>query len=170
MAARWPPSRCNCPLCSDGFVVRCDNGESARVTFSFVCFDHEEMSRGTTTAGHSGDLVRDVMLGAVENRFGDALHTSVEIECLCANGSGYAVDDRRMFAVKIRPTQLITLVYSLKSNRVSACLVKMMSRDCVEFMLELDTATALRQLRHRVRTLQRETSPWRSEIFLDSRV
>jgi len=38
------------------------------------------MSWMATTAGHSGDIVRNVMLAAVENRFGNALHTPSEIE------------------------------------------------------------------------------------------
>jgi putative transposase len=33
------------------------------------------MSWAATTAGHSGDIVRDVMLAAVENRFASELHT-----------------------------------------------------------------------------------------------
>ena len=44
------------------------------------------MSWAATTASHSGDIVRDVMLAAVENRFGDELHKPSEIEWLSDNG------------------------------------------------------------------------------------
>jgi putative transposase len=54
--------------CSDGFEFRCDNGELLRVTFALDCCDREAMSWAATTGGHSGDVVRDVMLAAVENR------------------------------------------------------------------------------------------------------
>ncbi len=87
--------------CSDGFEFRCDNGEPLRVTFALDCCDREAMSWAATTAGHSGDIVRDVMLAAVENRFGSALHTPSEIEWLSDNGSGYTADETRRFAMDI---------------------------------------------------------------------
>ncbi|SEJ91883.1 Extended Signal Peptide of Type V secretion system [Paraburkholderia tropica] len=70
-------ARSNQRWCSDGFEFRCDNGEPLRVTFALDCCDREAMSWAATTAGHSGDIVRDVMLAAVENRFGDALHSNM---------------------------------------------------------------------------------------------
>jgi hypothetical protein len=39
----------------------------------------EASSWAATTGGHSGDVVRDVMLAAVENRFGNALKAPAEI-------------------------------------------------------------------------------------------
>lgn len=68
-------ARSNQRWCSDGFEFRCDNGEPLRVTFALDCCDREAISWAATTAGHSGDIVRDVMLAAVENRFGNELHT-----------------------------------------------------------------------------------------------
>jgi putative transposase len=58
-------ARSNQRWCSDGFEFRCDNGEPLRVTFALDCCDREAMSWAATTAGHSGDIVRDVMLAAV---------------------------------------------------------------------------------------------------------
>jgi len=56
--------------CSDGFEFRCDDGTPLRVTFALDCCDREAISWAATTGGHSGDVVRDVMLAAVEQRFG----------------------------------------------------------------------------------------------------
>lgn len=86
--------RSNQRWCSEGFEFRCDNGERLRVTFALDCCDREAMSWAATRAAHSGEIVRDVMLAAVENRFGNALHTPPEVEWLSANGSGcrFAMD------------------------------------------------------------------------------
>ena len=48
--------------CSDGFEINCDNGEKVRVTFSLDCCDREAIAFAATTAGISGELVRDVMV------------------------------------------------------------------------------------------------------------
>jgi putative transposase len=63
-------SRSNTRWCSDGFEFRCDDGQPLRVTFALDCCDREAISWAATTGGHSGDVVRDVMLAAVEQRFG----------------------------------------------------------------------------------------------------
>jgi putative transposase len=67
--------------CSDGFEFRCDDAEPLLVTFALDC-DREAMSWAATTAGHSGDIARDVMLAVMENRFANALHTPSEIDWL----------------------------------------------------------------------------------------
>ena len=56
--------------CSDGFEICCDNGERVRVAFALDCCDREAMSFLATTSGVSGEDVRDLMLAAVEHRFG----------------------------------------------------------------------------------------------------
>jgi len=52
------------------------------------CCDREAISWAATTGGHSGDVVRDVMLAAVEQRFG-ATQATQTIEWLSDNGSAY---------------------------------------------------------------------------------
>ena len=56
--------------CVDGFKIGCDNGEPVRVAFALDCCDREAMSFLATTGGISGDDVRDLMVAAVEHRFG----------------------------------------------------------------------------------------------------
>lgn len=84
--------RSNARWCSDGFEFRCDNGAPLRVTFALDCHDREAISWAATTGGHSGDVVRDVMLAAVEQRFGTT-QASAPIEWLSDNGSAY-IDHR----------------------------------------------------------------------------
>lgn len=132
--------------CSDGFEFRCDNGEPLRVTFALDCCDREALSWAATTAGHSGDIVRDVILAAVENRFGQALTTPSPIQWLTDNGSGYIADRTRTFAREIGLNPLTTPVCSPQSNGMAESFVKTMKRDYVSFMPKPDPATAVHNL------------------------
>ncbi|EPX8675254.1 DDE-type integrase/transposase/recombinase, partial [Escherichia coli] len=62
--------------CSDGVEFRCDNGERLRVTFALDCCDREALHWAVTTGGFNSETVQDVMLGAVERRFGNELPAS----------------------------------------------------------------------------------------------
>jgi len=75
--------------CSDGFEIGCDNGERVRVAFALDCCDREAMSFLATTGGISGDDLRDLMVAAVEHRFGRVNRSPVTIEWLSDNGSCY---------------------------------------------------------------------------------
>src|SRR4051794_14737173 len=59
--------------CSDGFEIACDNRERVRIAFALDCCDREAMSWVAATGGIGGDLVRDLMVDAVEARFGNQL-------------------------------------------------------------------------------------------------
>ena len=58
--------------CSDGFEIACDNRERVRIAFALDCCDREAMSWVATTGGITGEMVRDLMVEAVEARFGTA--------------------------------------------------------------------------------------------------
>ena len=60
----------NTRWCSDGLEIGCDNGERVRVAFALDCCDREAMSFVATTSGITGEDVRDLMVAAVEHRFG----------------------------------------------------------------------------------------------------
>ncbi|EDT37789.1 transposase [Burkholderia ambifaria MEX-5] len=66
--------------CSDGLEFGCDNGEPLHVTFALDCCDREALSWMATTTGYGGDVVRDVLPAAVENRFDNALQAPSKIE------------------------------------------------------------------------------------------
>ena len=74
--------------CSDGFEIGCDNGERVRVAFALDCCDREAMSFLATTSGVSGENVRDLMLAAVEHRFGPVNRLPVTIEWLSDVNTG----------------------------------------------------------------------------------
>lgn len=132
--------------CSDGFEFRCENGEPLRVTFALDCCDREAMSWVATTGGHSGDVVRDVMLAAVESRFGNTLKALEEIEWLTDNGSGYIAERTRTFAAELGLKPLTTPVCSPQSNGMAESFVKTIKRDYIAFMPKPDAATAVRNL------------------------
>ncbi|MDR5777036.1 MULTISPECIES: IS3 family transposase [unclassified Caballeronia] len=138
--------RSNQRWCSDGFEFRCDNGAPLRVTFALDCCDREAISWAATTGGHSGDVVRDVMLAAVEHRFGNVRKTPAQIEWLSDNGSGYIAEKTRAFASDIGLKPLTTPVCSPQSNGMAESFVKTMKRDYVAFMPKPDAATAVRNL------------------------
>ncbi|STE45639.1 IS2 insertion element transposase InsAB' [Escherichia coli] len=83
--------------CSDGFEFCCDNGERLRVTFALDCCDREALHWAVTTGGFNSETVQDVMLGAVERRFGNDLPSS-PVEWLTDNGSCYRANETRQFA------------------------------------------------------------------------
>src|SRR4051812_41527352 len=72
----------NTRWCSDGLEIGCDNGERVRVAFALDCCDREAMSFVATTSGIAGEDVRDLMVAAVEHRFGRLNRLPVEIEWL----------------------------------------------------------------------------------------
>lgn len=72
--------------CSDGFELRCDNGEKLRVTFARGCSDREIIDWAAGTGGYDKETVQDVMLCAVEKRFEQHLPSEL-LEWLTDNGS-----------------------------------------------------------------------------------
>ena len=82
--------------CSDGFEFRCDNGENcgSRSRWTAVTVRH---CTGRSQRGFDSETVQDVMLGAVERRFGSELPAS-PVEWLTDNGSCYRANETRQFA------------------------------------------------------------------------
>ena len=131
--------------CSDGFEFRCDNGETVRTTFALDCCDREALSWVATTGGYTGNDVRDVMLAAVEQRFGAELPDQ-PVEWLSDNGSAYIAFETRTFAKDLHLRPLNTPVSSPQSNGMAESFVKTMKRDYVVMMPKPDAATAIGSL------------------------
>jgi putative transposase len=131
--------------CSDGFEFRCDNGEPVRGTFALDCCDREALSWAATTGGQTGDLVRDVMLAAVERRFGAKLPDQ-PIQWLTDNGSPYIAHETRAFARDIGLAPVTTPVCSPQSNGMAESFVKTLKRDYIAHMPKPDAPTAMRHL------------------------
>jgi putative transposase len=121
--------RSNTRWCSDGFEFRCDDGSPLRVIFALDCCDREAMSWAATTGGYTGDMVRDVMLQAVENRFDGALKANNEIEWLSDNGSCYIAEETLTFSKKVGLKPITTPVRSPQSNGMAESFVKTMKRE-----------------------------------------
>ena len=117
--------------CSDGFEIGCDNGERVRVAFTLDCCDREAMSFFATTSGVSGEDVRDLMLAAVEHRFGLINRPPVSIEWLTDNGSCYVAGETRSFARDIGLEPRTTPIESPQSNGMAEAFVRTIKRDYV---------------------------------------
>ncbi|MEF7043114.1 IS3 family transposase [Escherichia coli] len=131
--------------CSDGFEFRCDNGEKLRVTFALDCCDREALHWAVTTGGFDSETVQDVMLGAVERRFGNELPAS-PVEWLTDNGSCYRTNETRQFARMLGLEPKNTAVRSPESNGIAESFVKTIKRDYISIMPKPDGLTAAKNL------------------------
>ncbi len=62
--------RSNVRWCSDHFEIAARDGSIVRVLFAIDACDREILAWQATTAGISGEMVRDLMVACVERRFG----------------------------------------------------------------------------------------------------
>ncbi|MGT9517791.1 IS3-like element IS2 family transposase [Escherichia coli] len=131
--------------CSDGFEFCCDNGERLRVTFALDCCDREALHWAVTTGGFNSETVQDVMLGAVERRFGNDLPSS-PVEWLTDNGSCYRANETRQFARMLGLEPKSTAVRSPESNGIAESFVKTIKRDYISVMPKPDGLTAAKNL------------------------
>ena len=137
--------RSNTRWCSDGFEIACWNGEIVRVAFTLDTCDREAITWTATTAGISGEMVRDMMLVAVERRFGKC-RTDQRVEFLSDNGSCYTAYETLDFAQSIGLTPRFTPVRSPESNGMAESFVKTFKRDYVRCNPRPDATTVLASL------------------------
>lgn len=135
--------RSNLRWCSDGFEFTCWNGDIVRGAFIIDAHDREIIAwRAVVNAGISGSEIRDIMLEAVERRFGTYRTPSV-IEMLSDNGSPYIARDTQIFARQIGLKPCFTPVQSPQSNGISEAFVKTLKRDYVQVTPLPDAQTVL---------------------------
>jgi putative transposase len=110
---------------------------------------------GTVTVGRAwegkglpGEPVREMLIEAVEKRFGsvEALPTDHRLEFLSDNGSAYIAADTRALARSLGLTPINTPVCSPQSNGMAESFVRTFKRDYVARMDLSDAATVLAQL------------------------
>ena len=123
--------RSNIRWCSDGFEIGCDNKEKVRVAFALDCCDREAIAHVATTEGIKGEDVCDLMVTAVEHRFGKVNRLPQTIEWLTDNGSCYIAGPTRRFARDIGLEPLTTPVQSPQSNGMAEAFVRTFKRDYV---------------------------------------
>ena len=114
--------RSNIRWCSDHFELACRNGEIVRVLFAIDACDREVMAWLATSAGISGEMVRDLMVACVERQFGisKAAHP---VEWLSDNGSAYIAKDTLDTATALGLKLCFTPVRSPESNGIAEAFV-----------------------------------------------
>ena len=122
-------ARSNLRWCSDGFELGCDNGEKVRVAFALDCCDREALGYVATTEGIKGEDVQDLMIAAVEHRFGPVNRLPHTIEWLTDNGSCYVVGPTRAFARELGLEPRTTPLQSPQSNGMAEAFVRTIKRD-----------------------------------------
>jgi putative transposase len=111
--------RSNCRWCSDALEFTCWNGEVVRVAFALDCHDREVISWVATTAGISGEMIRDMMVRCVEQRFG-AIRAPHPVQWLSDNGSIFAAHRTVEIALALNLVPCFTPVESPESNFTAA--------------------------------------------------
>jgi transposase InsO family protein len=127
---------------SDLLESACWNGEVVRVAFTIDTHDREIIAWIATSAGISGQHVRDLMLACVERRFA-ALRTPQPVQWLADNGSAYTARETLDFAAALGLLPCFTPVGSPESNGVSEAFVKTFKRDYARVQPRPDAITVL---------------------------
>jgi putative transposase len=130
---------------SDGFEIGCWDGQVVRVAFALDTCDREVIAWCASTGGISGEMIRDLMLEAVEKRFGASV-TPQPIQWLSDNGSCYRAYETIEFAVRLGLVPCFTPVRSPQSNGMAESFVKGFKRDYVYVHDRPDATTVLSQL------------------------
>ena len=142
-------SASNTRWCSDGFEIKCDSGETVTATFAKDCCDREIMAwRAWSGKGLPGEPVREMLIEAVEKRFGavEAAPEGGQLEFLTDNGGAYTAADTRAIARSLGLKPVTTPVCSPQSNGLAESFVNTFKRDYVSRMDLTDAKTVMAQL------------------------
>jgi putative transposase len=134
--------RSNVRWCSGGLEFTCWSGEVVRVAFALDCHDREVIGWVATTAGISGEMIRDLMVERVETRFA-APRAPHSVQWLADNGSVYAAAKTIDMALALNLEPCFTPVESPESNGVAEAFVKTFRRDYVRINPLPNAATAI---------------------------
>ena len=134
--------RSNVRWCSDHLELHCRDGAVVRVLFAIDACDREVIAWSATTAGVSGEMVRDLMVACVEQRFG-ATQTPHAVEWLSDNGSAYIAKQTSETATALGLRLAFTPVRSPESNGISEAFVKTLRRDYARLSILPDAETAM---------------------------
>jgi putative transposase len=123
--------RSNLRWCSDGLEFACWNGDVIRAAFIIDAHDREIIAwRAVAGAGISGSDVRDMMLEAIEARFG-GYRAPQPVEMLSDNGSPYIAKETRVDPSQLGLKPCFTPIKSPQSNGISEAFVNTLKRDYV---------------------------------------
>lgn len=136
----------NLRWCSDGFEIGCDNREKVRVAFALDCCDREAIAHVATTEGIKSEDVQDLVITAVEKRFGRINTLPKPIEWLTDNGSCFIAKDTKTLLLDIGMEPCSTPLRSPQSNGMAEAFVKTFKRDYVSVNPLPDAKTVITQL------------------------
>lgn len=133
--------------CSDGFNIRCWNGETVQAAFALDCHDREILSHVAEGRALNGADVRLLLDRSIWSRFGEAaLTTPVQIQFLSDNGGPYTAAETVLYAETLGFQPITTPAYSPESNGMAEAFVNTIKRDYVEGADLSDARTVLAQL------------------------
>lgn len=132
----------NLRWCSDALEFTCWNGEIVRVAFALDCHDREVIGWLATTAGISGEMIRDMMVQCVERRFG-TFRAPHRVQWLTDNGSIFAAHKTVEIGIALNLEPCFTPVESPESNGMAEAFVKTFKCDYVRVTALPDAGTAL---------------------------
>lgn len=139
----------NVRWCLYGFEIKCDSGLTVTATFTKDCCDREMLAyRAWEGKGLPGELVREMLIEAVEKRFGhvDGIPETHALEFLSNNSSAYIAADSRQIARQLGLRPINTPVCSTQSNCMAESFVNTFKRDYVSRMDLTDARTVMAQM------------------------
>jgi putative transposase len=120
----------NTRWCSDGFEIKCFNGEKVYVAFVLDTCDREVISFVAQARPLLSEDIQAIMLNAVESRFPIG-RADRQIEFLSDRGAIYRAYNVQSFARILNLKSCFTAAYSPESNGMAEALVKTIKRDYV---------------------------------------
>lgn len=136
----------NTRWCSDIFTIQCDNGERVVTTFALDCCDREVFAFLSSTKGIDSEMIRDLMVEAVEKRFGTGNTAPRGLQWLTDNGPQYTAHATVAFGRELGLDICTTPAYSPQSNGMAEAWVKTIKRDYVAFADLTDARSVLSAL------------------------
>ncbi len=133
--------------CSDGFNIRCWNGDLVRVAFALDCHDREALEHVAAARDLTGQDIRLLLDKALWARFGErTLKAPIEIQWLSDNGGPYTSFETVSYAAELGFKPITTPAYSPESNGMAEALVNTLRRDYVSGADLSDADTVIEQL------------------------
>ena len=137
----------NLRWCSDGFEIACENGQVVTGPFTKDCCDREIIAwRAWVGRGLPGEPVREMLIEAVEKRFGSVEATPEGLEFLTDNGGAYRAHETHAITRQLGIKSIHTPVCSPQSNGMAESFVNTFKRDYVSQMDRSTAAAVLDQL------------------------
>lgn len=127
---RMPDS--NQRWCSDGFNIRCWNGDLVRVAFALDCHDREAVGHVAVPRPLNSRDIQLLLDTALWSRFGEhTLRSPIEIQWLSDNDGIYTSLETTVYAAELGFKPITTPAYSPESNGMAEAFVNTIKRDYV---------------------------------------